>query len=284
MLSVEPLLHMGLSPQQFMAACVLLESLDGDTAQASIEDVASALGSSYSTAARVVNSLVEIGVFLRPMRGVILLPQLSPVRVQTSNDVDTTLTGENSKYVQQTRVTSSHMTLALEEPNGSSNLGAAPPTTKGIHIMPISIDDGDDLGGVGMTEPRKIAPKKRPRKEIVKFHRLTPREQWDMTLVAKEFRHRLTLARPDILGGAGDGKSLTAALNKWQQDHGLTPMIAADAVDSFFDSDVVSTLKESPSPYQVFLRFLQKNYRSIARSDIDDDWLSSLDDQMEAFK
>jgi len=146
-------------------------------------------------------------------------------------------------------------------------------------------DDGENLAGVGRTEKRSHRERmtRAERRAALKYHRLTPRDQWSVAHVVKEFRHRMATARPDILGGGTDGSTMTVVLQKWSKDHGLSVTDMATAVDRFFeDIETVTSLTETPPAYKRFLHFLQQNYREITREEISDDWVSSLDAQMEA--
>jgi hypothetical protein len=146
-------------------------------------------------------------------------------------------------------------------------------------MVKIDYDDGDHLSGVGLTEP-KSQPKKT--KQDIRFHRLIPKDQWDTRIFVKEFRQRLYETRPDILGGGTDSRDMTIVLNLWRKNHGLSMPDMLTAMDLFF-AEQAKTLRETPKPYKVFLKFLQNQYRGIMSSD-DDDWLESLDDQLEDFR
>ena len=151
-------------------------------------------------------------------------------------------------------------------------------------MVSIDYDDGEGLFGVGMTEPKKERARAKRKKDL-NFHRLVPRDQWDVTFVVKEFRHMMYLKRPDILGIGVDSKSMATALNIWRRDHDLQIADIITAMDLFFEGDTPSMLRETPKPYTVFLRFLQDQYRSIlAAASLDDKWLNSLEDQMEDFR
>ena len=282
MMTVNDLLALDLPAQEFKAACYMLTHVDGDVVLMDTANIAALLHCSTATARRVIANLVEIGLFVRTSRGVFLLQDPNKKRSQVSGTTDErSLVSDLRLVYVASNVDSS--TSALVETNVSTNLGGFAPMKGGI-VMPIEYDEGEGLFGVGMSEPRKEA-KRHSRKKNLKFHRLTPREEWDMAFVAREFRHQMFLSRPDILGGGTDSRALVTVLSMWKNDHGLTVLDAAAAVDMFFsDTTTVSQLKETPKPYSVFLRFLQDRYRILLASTVSDDWLASLDAQMEDFK
>lgn len=283
MYTVNDLLTLRLTPNEFMAATYILTQTQEGTARISPENVAKVLGCSYPTAVRVVSSLVEKGVFSRPKRGILEVHTVKDERSPVIVADEVTITSDRSRVSHVVDMVDMRH-VSLVEPDGSTNSGGTPQSavqkTMG-KIMPISYDDGDDLGGFGLTEPRTQQKTRTQRKRELKFHRLVPREDWQMAHVVREFRMRLVHARPDILGGT-DGHRMQAALSTWKSDHGLTPQDAATAVDMFFDTPaLVADLKENPAAYKYFLRFLQTQYRAIQASEVTDDWLDSLDKQLE---
>ena len=289
MTTVNDLLIKGLTPQEFMAACVLLTYENDGVIRVRIEDVAALMSVSRATAHRSIQGIVEKGILIRCGNGVYALPaahqgisqvrqEIPPVRQEISQ------VRQKGYVYKDDKTTSDHR--SIREPNGSLISRGTP--EKGMKlIVPIfyETDDGDHLAGVG--RPENHLHRKRPtraeRRETLKYHRLTPREQWSIAHVVKEFRHRMTSVRPDLLGGGTDGANMTIVLQKWSKDHGLAIMDMATAVDRFFeDADQIASLTETPPAYRRFLSFLQQNYREITRSQVSDDWVISLDAQMEA--
>lgn len=281
MTTVNDLLAMDLPPMEFKAACFMLTHDDHGVVRMETQMVADVLKVAPSTARKVIANLVEIGLFTRPSRGVFLTTERSVESVST----DERSVASDLRYVQVADIATMSYG-SKEEPDGSSFSGGSAPVKgmKGVQIMPIDYDEGDDLGGIGFIGERPAKTKPSRRKRDLKYHRLTPRDKWDMAYVVKEFRHRMTLERPDILGVGVDSRSFLVVLNTWGRDHDLSPQDAATAVDLFFDSDIVQTLKETPAPYKVFLQFLQDQYRTILSSTLDDDWIASLDKQLEDFR
>jgi hypothetical protein len=153
--------------------------------------------------------------------------------------------------------------------------------------MNFDFDDGDDLTGFGLLEerPGKKVRRRQGREErryALKYHRTIPREEWDMGHVVKEFKHRMAMARSDILGGGTDHLALTKTLHLWSVDHDLTLMDIIAAIDLFFTDPVrVAALSERPMPYKVFLSFLQSHYRDSSTVSDNDDWLAGLENQMD---
>ena len=289
MTSVNDLLNKGLTPQEFMAACVLLTYENDGVIRVRIEDVAALMTVSRATAHRSIQGIVEKGILIRCGNGVYALPAAHQGIPQVRQEVS--LVRQEISQVRQTgyvekadRTTSDHR--SIREPNGSLISRGTP--EKGItRIVPIyyETDDGDHLAGVG--RPENHLHRKRPtraeRRETLKYHRLTPRDKWSLAHVVKEFRHRMASERPDLLGGGTNGAEMTIVLQKWSKDHGLSIADMASAVDRFFeDAAIIASLTETPPAYRRFLSFLQHNYREITRSQVSDDWVTSLDTQMEA--
>ena len=284
-MTVDELLSMGLTPVEFTAACVMLTRADGDVVRASVDQIAGTMNCSRSTAHRAVQNLISRGLFQRVANGVYLVHGVKAKVPPTGQEVPpvgqkVSPAGQRGYVYQDDMTTSRHM--SIEEPKGSSISGGTPLKGMERELPNNYIDDGDGLFGVGRTSPPPARKTRHSRKRDLKYHRLTPREQWTVAFVAKEFRHRMTLARPDILGGGVDGASLTKVLNLWHREHDLSVEDMVTAVDLFFENaETIAALSETPAPYRIFLRFLQTQYRSITASQITDDWIASLDAQME---
>jgi len=289
MTSANELLNKGLTPQEFMAACIIFTHEREGVIRVRIEDVAASMSVSRATAHRFIQGIVDKGVLIRSINGVYAVPQehqgVPQVRQEVPDMRQKVSPVRQKGYVYKDDMSTSD-SGSLGEPNGSPTSRGTP--EKGTtRIVPIyyETDDGENLAGVGRTEKRSHRERmtRAERRAALKYHRLTPRDQWSVAHVVKEFRHRMATARPDILGGGTDGSTMTVVLQKWSKDHGLSVTDMATAVDRFFeDIETVTSLTETPPAYKRFLHFLQQNYREITREEISDDWVSSLDAQMEA--
>lgn len=283
MISINELLDLDLTPMQFKTACWLLTREREGVIYATSPEAAEALSCSVPTAKRVLAELVGKGVFVRLRRGSLAVRARDHERSKRITDEPKGSPVIPPKYVYVDYMAVSHKSLV--EPNGSTNSGGFAPV-KGMKKKLGRYDyetEGDDIGGVGLTEDRPV-PRRRSRKDDLKFHRLTPREEWDMVFVAKEFRHRVLTDRRDLLGGGRiETRRLAAVLNKWRLDHGLTPEQAVDMVDQFFtDPDRVTALG-THDPLGVLLRFMQDTYPVLVASEITDAWLDELDEQVGRF-
>ena len=131
--------------------------------------------------------------------------------------------------------------------------------------------EGDDLGGVGLTAPRKslaervkTSLKRKPRVPVA--HREIPREQWTMEFVAKEFRIRckeldpvtVETWRTRVVISPTGGNEMTMALKAWQAQYGITPQEAATLLDDFFADPQQTDKIDSQTPaYKHFLQYLK---------------------------
>lgn len=283
MYTVNDLLKMDLAPAEFKAACFMLTREEYGVVRIETSSIADLLNCSPATARRVLANLVETGLFTRSSRGVFMVLDGSNKRSLVSDSAtERSLVSETRLVYVDDMV---DMSTGLEEETDvSSSRGASAPEDRvRVKVMRFNYDDGDDLAGVGKSDDRPTAARTRQsRKRDLKFHRLTSREDWDVSFVVKEFRHRMSSARPDILGGGVDSRAMNTVLRMWQRDHGLSVLDMATAVDIFFENaDLVAGLKETPGPWRVYLSFLQEQYRTITAANIDDDWLASLDAQMQ---
>ena len=283
---IKDLFALGLTSQEFHAAAYMLGHARFGRIDMPTSNIAEVLQCSEVTARRVLVKLVEIGLFIRPSRGVFFVEKVQPKRSPVIVSTDKRSPVIENKYVYVDDIVTI-TTSKLVEPNGSTNLGGCAPLMgkMKVRIMPIEYDDGEHLGGVGKPDtPTAKENRRAKRKRDLTFHRLVPRDQWDTAFVVKEFRHRMAISRPDILGGGVNGHTMLTVLRTWERDNGLSVQDMATAVDQFFDSSgMVPTLSEKPHAYRVFLSYLQGQYRTILASDITDEWIDSLDKQMEDF-
>jgi len=295
-ITVNDLLRMRLNPEQFMAASIVIARQTAGTSSLRINDVAEVMGCSRSSAHRALKSLIELGLVKKVSNGVYIFhsvkmrPHRAEPEIPRAGKVFP-IGGKNiprvgkTGYVYQDDKTTSRQG-SLEETNVSSNSGGAPLKGK-RSSMNFDFDDGDDLTGFGLLEerPGKEVRRRQGREERrydLKYHRTVPREEWDMGHVVKEFKHRMAMARSDILGGGTDHLALTKTLHLWSVDHDLTLMDIISAIDLFFADPVrVTALSERPMPYKVFLSFLQNHYRDSHTVSDNDDWLAGLENQMD---
>ena len=257
-MTIQDLLTLGLQPREFMVACYLLTREYDGVIRATTEEVATVLDSGYSTAARSLALLVERGVFDRPARGVFIPRELSVGRVSGPElSVERDL-----KYVQQS-IKPINRYVSVDDPNGSSTLGAS--ALKGISIVNRYDyeSEGNDISVVGIDGPPPAPAKKPDRKRNLKYHRTVPREKWDEAFVSKEFRHRMTMERPDIRDVGVDSRSLILALREFRKTYAVSVSTMATAVDMFFDKGRAASLSVDDVPYKRFLAYLLDHVRGI---------------------
>ena len=151
--------------------------------------------------------------------------------------------------------------------------------------------EGDDLGGPGLIEdrpPAKSRHRAKRRYKVPATHRDTPREDWTMDFVAKEFRLRLQKAKPltldnwrtaGVIGIGTGGNRMLLALKKWEFEYGITPQEAALLVDRFFDDPrQVSRIDNDIPAYRIFMEYLKRNIDGLRKRNVDpefDAWIES---------
>lgn len=275
-ISVNDLLDMGLKPVDFKAACYVLTRSDHDLAVIPTKDIAAILDMTERQARRVIQSLIEAGLMTRVQRGVyrIHMPE-----ERTSVSYEGTSGDHERTPVSVLLPVSSHMTIDLvtKTPNGVLVGRSAPPkgytTTKGNTVADgYDADDVSDLGGVGHIRSADRPSKRRSRPATPQFHRSVPRSEWDMNFVAKEFRHRLHpfVVQRNLIG-AGGGKSLPAALRRWEAEYGLTPQEAATLCDDFFDDErQAARISNSVEAYRQWLQYIKENFDRVHIGDVED--------------
>jgi len=203
------------------------------------EQVAQTIGSVYSTAAKSIAILIEMGVFTRqPNRGSYLLGEVSVGRLQPVEPLPPEVSvgrlevsgGRLPRSISRTSSKEASRSGEVSDPNGSLTSGAS----AGKRTRKYDYEsEGSDIGVVGRTGPAPSLPERSTRKHDLKVHRTIPREKWDEGFVAKEFRHRMVLERPDIRDVGVDSKSLIRGLQDFRSNYGITVATMATAVDLF---------------------------------------------------
>lgn len=216
------------------------------------------LGLSEASGRRILRSLVRKEALIYIRRGQYrLTAERSNMTVERSPSI-----------VPISTSTSTREQVLLPDPNGSVSKGAPHPRMGSGTPGKISDTSGD---GWDEFDPGDRAPKrKRKPKGKLRMHRLTPREEWTMKHVVQEFALRAHYAYSDRLYPS-DGRTLTPALNTAAAEKGLTPQIAADAVDSFFDSETNTQIPPDVSPTNAFLKYLDRYCAAQARKVTDVD-------------
>lgn len=96
-------------------------------------------------------------------------------------------------------------------------------------------DDGDDLAGFGLIEP-KDAPQPKVRKSDPKTRGKRPEHEWTAMDVAAEFSYQVGRKYP-LLPGTVSVKSLSGALRKFRTQYGTTPLIELELLRLFMQDE-----------------------------------------------
>lgn len=96
-------------------------------------------------------------------------------------------------------------------------------------------NDGDDLAGFGLIEP-KDAPQPKVRKSDPKTRGKRPEHEWTAMDVAAEFSYQVGRKYP-LLPGTVSVKSLSGALRKFRTQYGTTPLIELELLRLFMQDE-----------------------------------------------
>lgn len=96
-------------------------------------------------------------------------------------------------------------------------------------------DDGDNLAGFGLVEP-KDAPQPKIRKSDPKTRGKRPEHEWTAMDVAAEFSYQVGRKYP-LLPGTVSVKSLSGAIRKFRSQYGTTPLIELELLRLFMQDE-----------------------------------------------
>lgn len=124
---------------------------------------------------------------------------------------------------------------------------------KEIKIPMKKYDDGDDLAGFGLVEP-KDAPQPRVKKNDPKTRGKRPEHEWTPMDVAAEFSYQVGRKYP-LLPGTVSVKQLSGALAKFRKQYGTSALIELELLRLFMaDEDNFKGIgDEAPFLYKRFL-------------------------------
>ena len=124
---------------------------------------------------------------------------------------------------------------------------------KEIKISMKGIDDGDDLAGFGLIEPRDV-PQQKISKRDPKTRGKRPEHEWTPMDVAAEFSYRVGRKYP-LLPGTVSVKALSGALAKFRKQYGTTPLIELELLRLFMadESNFRHIGDEAPNLYKLYL-------------------------------
>jgi hypothetical protein len=114
-------------------------------------------------------------------------------------------------------------------------------------------DDGNDLAGFGLVEP-KDAPQQKLSKRDPKTRGKRPEHEWTPMDVAAEFSFRVGRKYP-LLPGTVNVRALSGALSKFRKQYGTTALIELDLLRMFMSDEYnfKSIGDEAPNLYKLYL-------------------------------
>ena len=120
-------------------------------------------------------------------------------------------------------------------------------------------DDGDNLAGFGLVEP-KDAPQPKVRKSDPKTRGRRPEHEWTPMDVAAEFSFQVGRKFP-LLPGTVNVKSLSGALAKFRSQYQTTSLIELELLRLFMmdERNFKGLGDEAPMLYKMFLASFKKN-------------------------
>lgn len=126
-------------------------------------------------------------------------------------------------------------------------------TLKEIRVPMKGYDDGDDLAGFGLIEP-KDAPQKKYSKRDPKTRGKRPEHEWTPMDVAAEFSYSVGRKYP-LLPGTVNVKALSGALAKFRKQYGTTALIELELLRLFMadESNFKQIGDEAPHLYKLYL-------------------------------
>lgn len=122
-----------------------------------------------------------------------------------------------------------------------------------IKVPMKGFDDGDDLAGFGLVEPKDV-PQQKVSKRDPKTRGKRPEHEWTPMDVAAEFSYRVGRKYP-LLPGTVNVKTLSGALAKFRKQYGTTALIELELLRLFMaDEDNFKHIgDEAPNLYKVYL-------------------------------
>ena len=130
--------------------------------------------------------------------------------------------------------------------------------TEGVSLKEVKVpmrnyDDGDELAGFGLIEP-KDEPAKKISKRDPKTRGKRPEHEWTPMDVAAEFSFRVGRKYP-LLPGTVNVRALSGALSKFRKQYGTTALIELELLRLFMaDERNFKTIgDEAPNLYKLYL-------------------------------
>jgi len=175
--------------------------------------------------------------------GTLEFPNLGDANVHTSHDYRS-----RSKKTIKPLVPNSQDSNQLKDIRNTEGV-----SLKEIRVPMRNYDDGNDLAGFGLVEP-KDAPQQRLSKRDPKTRGKRPEHEWTPMDVAAEFSFRVGRKYP-LLPGTVNVRALSGALSKFRKQYGTTALIELELLRMFMadEYNFKSIGDEAPNLYKLYL-------------------------------
>jgi len=187
-------------------------------------------------------------------RGIDLLDITSPSGTQTPPNQGDANVHTSHDYRSRSKKTIKPLVPNSQDSNQLKDIR----NTEGVSLKEIRVpmrnyDDGNDLAGFGLVEP-KDAPQQKLSKRDPKTRGKRPEHEWTPMDVAAEFSFRVGRKYP-LLPGTVNVRALSGALSKFRKQYGTTALIELELLRLFIadDSNFKQIGDEAPHLYKLYL-------------------------------
>lgn len=181
--------------------------------------------------------------------------------VHTEGDANVQAEGDSNVHTTHDKVTNSYISHPANRPlvpnshisKDSYKYFEETSFLKEVKVPMKNYDDGEDLGGFGLVEP-KDAPQPKVKKNDPKTRGKRPEHEWTPMDVAAEFSFQVGRKYP-LLPGTVSVKQLSGALAKFRKQYGTTALIELELLRLFMqDENNFKTIgDEAPFLYKRYL-------------------------------
>ncbi len=187
-------------------------------------------------------------------RGIDLLDITSPSGTQTPPNQGDANVRTSHDYRSRSKKTIKPLVPNSQDSNQLKDIR----NTEGVSLKEIRVpmrnyDDGNDLAGFGLVEP-KDAPQQKLSKRDPKTRGKRPEHEWTPMDVAAEFSFRVGRKYP-LLPGTVNVRALSGALSKFRKQYGTTALIELELLRMFMSDEYnfKSIGDEAPNLYKLYL-------------------------------
>ena len=187
-------------------------------------------------------------------RGIDLLDITSPSGTQTPPNQGDANVHTSHDYRSRSKKTIKPLVPNSQDSNQLKDIR----NTEGVSLKEIRVpmrnyDDGNDLAGFGLVEP-KDAPQQKLSKRDPKTRGKRPEHEWTPMDVAAEFSFRVGRKYP-LLPGTVNVRALSGALSKFRKQYGTTALIELELLRMFMadEYNFKSIGDEAPNLYKLYL-------------------------------